>query len=160
MINDLLRLSAEPPVPMFVFVLTILLPAILSYLFFKVYLMTLRKDVEKKTVYQELMKTMILSSSGAAVITMIVGNNLARAFVLVGILHLTRFKANPKRSSDMIYIFCSTVTGILCGSQYYIPAIIFMFICCVYIVIMNFVYFDSSKKEKEKEKEKIDSSEV
>jgi uncharacterized membrane protein YhiD involved in acid resistance len=50
---------------------------------------------------------------------MIIGNNLARAFGLVGALSIIRFRTAIKDTSDIVYIFLSLTLGMAAGVGYY-----------------------------------------
>lgn len=50
-----------------------------------------------------------------SVVIMIIGNNLARAFGLVGAMSIIRFRAAIKDTQDIVYIFFALVAGMAAG---------------------------------------------
>ena len=50
-----------------------------------------------------------------AVVTMVIGNNLARAFGLVGALSIIRFRTAIKDTQDIVFIFFSLAIGMAAG---------------------------------------------
>ena len=50
-----------------------------------------------------------------AVVIMVIGNNLARAFGLVGAMSIIRFRTAVKDTQDIIFIFFSLTIGMACG---------------------------------------------
>jgi len=55
---------------------------------------------------------------------MVIGNNLARAFVLVGALSIIRFRTAIKDTMDIVYIFFALVVGMAGGVGYHKLAIV------------------------------------
>jgi uncharacterized membrane protein YhiD involved in acid resistance len=58
---------------------------------------------------------LILLSLITAVVIMIIGNNLARAFGLVGAMSIIRFRTAVKETHDIVYIFFSLTVGMASG---------------------------------------------
>ena len=56
-------------------------------------------------------------------VIMIIGNNLARAFALVGALSIIRFRTVVKDTKDTAYIFWSLAVGMAAGTGSYFLAI-------------------------------------
>lgn len=54
-----------------------------------------------------------------AVVIMVIGNNLARAFGLVGALSIIRFRTAVKETMDIVYIFFGLVVGMAAGVGYH-----------------------------------------
>jgi uncharacterized protein DUF4956 len=59
-----------------------------------------------------------------AVVILIIGNNLARAFGLVGAMSIIRFRTAIKDTLDIVYIFFALVVGMAAGAGYYKIAIL------------------------------------
>lgn len=72
---------------------------------------------------QSYAQTMVLMSVVVAMIMMIIGSNIARAFSLVGALSIVRFRNAIKDSRDVGYIFFSLAIGMACGTKFYFLAI-------------------------------------
>jgi len=56
-------------------------------------------------------------------VIMTIGNNIARAFALVGALSIIRFRTVIKDTKDIIYIFWSLAAGMACGTGSYFIAL-------------------------------------
>jgi uncharacterized membrane protein YhiD involved in acid resistance len=54
-----------------------------------------------------------------AVVIMVIGNNLARAFGLVGAMSIIRFRTAVKDTSDIVYIFFTLAVGMAAGVGLY-----------------------------------------
>jgi hypothetical protein len=68
--------------------------------------------------------TQVLLCLGGALIWVIVGNNLARAFGLGGALSLIRFRTPVRDPKDTVVVFFSIIIGMACGLGQYSTALI------------------------------------
>jgi uncharacterized membrane protein YhiD involved in acid resistance len=69
-----------------------------------------------------MMQSLIVLSMTIAAAMMIVGNELARAFGLVGAVSVIRFRTAVQNYRDMAFVFISIVIGMACGLEFYILA--------------------------------------
>jgi uncharacterized membrane protein YhiD involved in acid resistance len=72
---------------------------------------------------QSFMVTLVIISVTVAMVMMIIGNNLARAFALVGALSIIRFRTVVKDTKDMGYVFIVLAAGMASGTSSYFLAI-------------------------------------
>lgn len=56
---------------------------------------------------------LILLSLITSIVIMIIGNNLARAFGLVGAMSIIRFRTAVKETHDIVYIFFALTIGMI-----------------------------------------------
>lgn len=68
---------------------------------------------------------MILMGVTVAVIMLVIGSNIARAFTLVGALSIIRFRNAVKDSRDVAFIFLTMAIGMAVGTGFYLTALIF-----------------------------------
>ncbi len=68
--------------------------------------------------------TLILLSMATAVVIMVIGNNLARAFGLVGALSVVRFRHAVKNTQDIVYVFLALGVGMAAGVGFYTVALV------------------------------------
>lgn len=68
---------------------------------------------------QSFMLTVVFVSVIVAMVMMVIGNNLSRAFALVGALSIIRFRTVLKDTKDMTYIFLSLAAGMAAGTSSY-----------------------------------------
>jgi hypothetical protein len=71
-----------------------------------------------------MMHTFVFLAVAIAAAMMIIGNNLARAFGLVGAVSIIRFRSAIKSSRDMAFVLIVIVVGMACGLGYIVLAII------------------------------------
>lgn len=68
--------------------------------------------------------TLILLAMITAVMISVIGNNLARAFGLVGALSVVRFRHAVKNTQDIAYVFFSLAVGMAAGVGFYSIALV------------------------------------
>lgn len=79
---------------------------------------------------QSYVHTLILMTMVVAIIMLIIGSNIARAFALVGALSIVRFRNAVKDTRDVGYIFFAMGIGMAAGTRFYLLAIISTLIIC------------------------------
>ena len=72
---------------------------------------------------QSFMLTLVFVTIIVSAVMMIIGNNLARAFALVGALSIIRFRTVVKDTKDTAYVFLSLAAGMAAGTSSYFLAI-------------------------------------
>ena len=72
---------------------------------------------------QSFMVTNVFVTVIVCMVIMIIGNNLARAFALVGALSIIRFRTVVKDTKDTAYIFWSLASGMATGTGSYFLAV-------------------------------------
>jgi len=99
--------------------LSLLLAFVLGQVLAWVYYFTHSGLSYSKTFVQSLVMVTVV----VALIMAVIGNNITRAFGLMGALAIIRFRNVVKDTRDMIFIFCALVIGMAAGTQAYIIAI-------------------------------------
>ena len=118
----------------------IILNLILSF-FLGLLISFVYKSTHKGMSYsQSFMITNIFICLIVCMVIMIIGNNLARAFALVGALSIIRFRTVIKDTKDTAYIFWSLAGGMACGTGSYFITIIGSII----ISIVSFILFKTN----------------
>jgi len=92
--------------------------------------------------------SLIILSMITAIVIMTIGNNLARAFGLVGAMSIIRFRTAVKDTQDIIFIFFSLVMGMTAGVGLHGLAIIgTLFIGFVALILVKSEIAAKTKKE-------------
>ena len=68
--------------------------------------------------------SLIFVAVTVALIMLIIGSNIARAFALVGAMSIVRFRNPVKDTKDLTFIFMAIAIGMACGTRFYGFAII------------------------------------
>lgn len=91
---------------------------------------------------------MVLLGVTVAMIMLIIGSNIARAFTLVGALSIIRFRNPIKDSRDVAFIFMAMAIGMSVGTGFYLAAIVFtLFACFMAYALTRFEIGTSSRRE-------------
>lgn len=98
----------------------LLLAAALSAFLALVYHWTEREAPEKRVF----MPSLVLLSMAIAAAMAVIGNDLARAFGLVGAVSIIRFRTSIRDSKDMAFVFFTIVIGMACGLQFRLMALL------------------------------------
>ncbi len=95
---------------------------ILSFIFGLIISLVYKKTHKGLSYSQSFMITNVFVSVIVCMVIMIIGNNLARAFALVGALSIIRFRTVVKDTKDTAYIFWSLASGMATGTGSYFLA--------------------------------------
>lgn len=108
-----------------------------------VYLFTHRKDGYS----QAFCVSLILLSPIVALVILLIGNNVARAFSLAGAFALIRFRSAPGDPKDIAFVFMSVVMGLACGMGYYTYAALATAIILAVIIILHLTNYAGKKSD-------------
>lgn len=86
-------------------------------------------------------QSLVLITVVVAMIMAVIGNNIVRAFGLMGALSIIRFRNVVKDTRDMVFIFCTLVVGMAAGTQYYSLAIMGTIILSMIAIYLHLTGF-------------------
>ncbi|WP_123042480.1 DUF4956 domain-containing protein [Cohnella candidum] len=89
--------------------------------------------------------TMMVLPTIVAIIILMIGSNIARAFSLAGAFSIIRFRSAPGDSKDISYVLFSMAAGLGCGVGAYGYAILFTVCLCVLMLVLKAFKFGSHK---------------
>ena len=129
--NDLTPLSFVQVVS------AIILSIVYSFIIAKVYLLVHRGYSFPKSY----LHTMIMVSVTVALIMVIIGSEIARAFALVGAMSIIRFRNPVKDPRDVAFLFVTIAIGMACGVGFYMYATVFTFTIVILMLCMHYYNF-------------------
>lgn len=91
--------------------------------------------------------TLVMLPVIIAIIILLVGNNVARAFSLAGAFSIIRFRSAPGDPKDIAYIFFTLAVGLTCGMGYIAYSILFTFVLCATMLILEKMKFGENKEK-------------
>ncbi len=92
--------------------------------------------------------SLVMLTMITAIVIMVIGNNLARAFGMVGAMSIIRFRTAVKDASDIMFIFFALAIGLAAGVKLYSIAFLgTVMVGGVYTVVSKFRFFLSGKRE-------------
>jgi uncharacterized membrane protein YhiD involved in acid resistance len=95
-----------------------------------------------------LANSLILLSLITAIVTLVIGNNLARAFGLVGTMSIIRFRTAVRDVEDIVFIFFSLTMGMAAGVGLNSVALIGTVVICTTILLLHLVSEDDSATQR------------
>ena len=123
-------------------VMDVLLSLLLAFACSLVVAWVYRATHKNVSYSQSYVQTLIILGILVALIMLIVGSNIARAFALVGALSVVRFRNAIKETRDVGFIFLVMGIGMACGTRFYTLAVLAtVFICAVIYVMYRFNFF-------------------
>jgi uncharacterized membrane protein YhiD involved in acid resistance len=104
------------------------------------------KITHRGTSYtQSFVFTLVMNGMIVALVMMIVGSNIARAFSLVGALSIIRFRNAVKETRDVGFIFFTMAIGMAVGTRFYLLAAVAAVVISLVILLM--IRFDWYARE-------------
>jgi uncharacterized membrane protein YhiD involved in acid resistance len=95
---------------------------------------------------QSFILTIVFVTIIVSMVIMIIENNLARAFALVGALSIIRFRTVVKDTKDTAFIFLGLAAGLACGTSNYFIAISGTLVISAIVFILNITNFGTLYK--------------
>lgn len=90
--------------------------------------------------------TMIMLPAIIAIIILMIGDNVARAFSLAGAFSLIRFRSAASDPKDIAYVFFTLAVGLACGVGHIAYAALFaLILCSVMLVLHKLHYADTNQ---------------
>jgi len=97
---------------------------VLSFLLSLIIGWTYKNTYRGVSYTQSYVHTLILLTMIVAIVMLVVGSNIARAFSLVGALSIVRFRNAVKDTRDVGFIFFAMAMGMAVGTRFYLLAAI------------------------------------
>ncbi|MEZ0368496.1 MAG: DUF4956 domain-containing protein [Candidatus Sericytochromatia bacterium] len=85
---------------------------------------------------QSYVHTLVIMGTVVALIMLVIGSNIARAFAMVGALSIVRFRNAMKESRDIGFMFMSMAIGMTVGTRFYLMAVFATGILSAFIVVL------------------------
>ncbi|MFZ4451132.1 DUF4956 domain-containing protein [Salibacterium aidingense] len=109
---------------------------VLSFLLSLVITFLYKKTHKSGRYSQSFVHTIIIMSSVVSIIMIVIGNNIATAFGLVGAFSIIRFRSAMSDPKDIAFIFFGMAAGIACGLGFYALAVMFTIILSILIYLL------------------------
>jgi hypothetical protein len=107
--------------------------------------LTHMKTNKKKALSQGFTLTMAMIPSIIAVIILLVGSNIARAFSLSGAFAIIRFRSYAADPKDITYVLFAMAAGLACGVGLFGYAAFFTVLMCLFMIVLNALKYGAPK---------------
>ena len=91
--------------------------------------------------------TLVILPIIISIIILLVGNNVARTFSLVGALSIISFRSEPGDPKDIAYVFFTLAVGLACGMGYITYGFMFTIILCALMILLDVTKFAMPKSK-------------
>jgi len=118
--------------------LAIIMGAIISLTYMK---------TNQSTYSQSFTLTMVVLPVIVAIIILLIGSNIARAFSLAGAFSIIRFRSAPGDPKDIAYVLFTMASGLACGVGAFGYAVLFTIILCVLMFVLSRFNFGAKKSQ-------------
>ena len=81
-------------------------------------------------------RSLILLAVITAIVIMVIGNNVARAFGLVGAMSIIRFRTALKDAQDLVFVFASLAVGLAAGVGLHALAVLGTLVVAAVILVL------------------------
>ncbi|CAM3548069.1 DUF4956 domain-containing protein [Marinicrinis lubricantis] len=91
--------------------------------------------------------TMVLLPAIVAIIILLIGSNIARAFSLAGAFSIIRFRSAPGDPKDIAYVLFTMAAGLACGVGMFGYGVLFTVCLCLLMWILGKTNYGASKSD-------------
>jgi len=123
-------------------VLNLILAFLLGFLVSAVYRLTNRN----RALNHSFIMTLIILSMVVALVMMVIGNSIARAFSLVGALSIIRFRTVVKDNRDIAFVFFALTAGMAAGIGNYTIAVFGVATILLILILLDYIQFGRPRK--------------
>lgn len=93
------------------------------------------------------LNALVILSMVTSLVIMVIGNNLARAFGLVGAMSIIRFRTVVKDTRDIVFVFFALAGGMAAGSGNHVIGIVGSFIVGLVVIILFLANYGSVRQK-------------
>ena len=106
---------------------------------------TYMKTSGRKGYSRNFVLTLVLTPAVVAVIILLIGSNIARAFSLAGAFAIIRFRSVPGDPKDTAYVLFTMATGLAAGAGLFGYAVLFAVLLCAVMILLDLTRFGARK---------------
>lgn len=118
-----------------------LIALVLSFVLCTLISVVYRVTYQGSRYSQSFAHTIIIMGVVVSLVMMVIGNNVAVAFGLVGAFSIIRFRTAMSDPRDIATIFFSMAVGIACGLGYYLVAVLFALSVSLIVYMLSRLQF-------------------
>lgn len=90
--------------------------------------------------------SLVLLTIISSIVIMVIGNNIARAFGLVGAMSIIRFRTAVRDTMDLVFIFLSLAIGMACGVGLTAVALVGSLMAGMVVMGLTFTHFGAPRR--------------
>ncbi|WP_461204925.1 DUF4956 domain-containing protein [Clostridium sp. DL1XJH146] len=141
MFESILTTSTSTTISLTTVVLTILVAFLVGIIISLTYM----KTYPNGDYSQNFALTVILLPAVIAILIMLIGSDVAKAFSLAGAFSIIRFRSEPGQPKDIAFVLFSMAAGLAAGMGVYVYALIFAIVLCTGMLVLSKANFGAKK---------------
>jgi len=122
-----------------------ILTIVVSFILGALISFTYMKTSNKGGYSQNFSLTLVIVPTVIAIIVLLIGSNIARAFSLAGAFSLIKFRSAPGDPKDISYVLFTMAAGLASGVGLFGYAILFTVFLCLLMITLNLFNFGAKK---------------
>jgi hypothetical protein len=130
-----------------VFLFDVLLNILLSFAFGMLIATLYRFTYQGFSYSADFVNTLIIITMVTTIVIMVIGNNLARAFGLVGAMSIIRFRTALKDSRDIAFVFFGLAAGMAAGAGNYLIGIVTVPAISIVILWLYWIQYGTTREK-------------
>jgi hypothetical protein len=134
--------AVSTSIPLISAILTIIVSFVLGALISFTYMKTFSKS---GAYSQNFSLTLVIIPTVIAIIVLLIGSNVARAFSLAGAFSIIKFRSAPGDPKDIAFVLFTMAAGLACGVGAFGYAVIFTIFLCILMFALNIFNFGAKK---------------
>lgn len=122
-----------------------ILTILISFILGAIISITYMKTSNRAGYSQNFALTLVIIPTVIAIIVLLIGSNVARAFSLAGAFSIIKFRSAPGDPKDIAFVLFTMAAGLACGVGAYGYAGLFTVFLCVLTYVLNVINFGERK---------------
>ncbi len=106
--------------------------------------LTYMKTSSKNGYSRNFSLTLVMVPAVVAIIILLIGSNVARAFSLAGAFSIIKFRSAPGDPKDIAYVLFTMAAGLACGVGSFAYAVLFTAVLCILMVVLDVLGYGAS----------------
>jgi hypothetical protein len=107
--------------------------------------LTYMKTSSRGSYSQNFALTLVIIPTVIAIIVLLIGSNVARAFSLAGAFSIIKFRSAPGDPKDISYVLFTMAAGLACGVGFFGYAVLFTMFLCLLMFMLSLFNFGAKK---------------
>lgn len=133
MIEQMFGLVEDTSINLKTTLISMLLAVVFGLIIGGAYLLVCQKEQRSRSFFL----SMAMIPAVVAVVIILVGSNVARAFSIAGIFALVRYRSAPGDGKDIAFVFMAMASGLACGLGYLTLGFAVVVVLSIVVVLIN-----------------------
>jgi hypothetical protein len=135
--------TSAPTFSLFDVIANVIIAALLGLLVAFIY----RATFQGQAYSESFVTTLVIITMVTSIVIMVIGNNLARAFGLVGAMSIIRFRTAVKDAKDIAFVFFALAAGLAAGASNHIVGVVGCLLVSFIILLLYIFKLGAGHKE-------------